>query len=58
MINFNNVKRGDILRHIQSNNSYVVEKITSNNSPVLVGIVIATNPAEWTKICKECGKEE
>lgn len=44
---FDNLNRGDIVRNVQSGNSYVVESKTVGGELLLVLIIHASNPSEW-----------
>lgn len=49
---FNNLKRGDIIRQADKSDSYVVDARTSYGI-LAVKIMIAMNPSEWYLIKKE-----
>ncbi len=46
---FDNLKRGDIIRHKGDPESYVIEA-THNRGYVAVRTIDVTNPSEWVKV--------
>jgi hypothetical protein len=51
----NKLKRGDIIRHKHTGESWLVT-LGLGNITQIIRTGTATNPEEWEKYCKECGK--